>query len=402
MPRVLFERQYDMIAECTRLEDLMPSYEKLMRKLGSIIRNKVWQKSNEKRLAYLLFCCNNILSMLIDVIGEQAEIAEFYLKLLIKYWGHYSVEKYEDEFGIVYQMIHSIIADEITKDQWDRINPYYEADYSDDDIYGESFTEILGDFIRKVDSIAAKEFFIEEEKLNRLVRARRGTHSSGDDIVPPSIEIAQRYNIINRWNPPDKRYSYLVVETANVSPDEVCLEEIRSKSGEDITLVDFKVRETSKKKKLLNLAYEGVDDFVIESDVSDSLHTIVWEDIERIMSDSRHGDRNIHNMINNAVKENEDKAKILANIYVGRKLLSTICRVIFIPLDKDEDNTPDLKDRCYKSFHVLAQFLEDNNFAGVIFPSTRMMLKGEKGVNVVLFDPEDVEPVQGTLRYVTR
>ena len=102
------------------------------------------------------------------------------------------------------------------------------------------------------------------------------------------------------------------------------------------------------------------------------------------------------------MKENEDKTKTLANIYVGRKLLSTICRVIFIPLDKDEDNNPDLKDRCYKSFHVLAEFLEDNNFAGVIYPSTRMMLKGKKGVNVVLFDSEDVDPVFETLRHVKR
>ncbi len=402
MPCVLFEQQYNMIDECTRLEDLMPSYEKLMHKFGSIIRNKVWKKSNEERLAYLLHCCNNILAAFIDVMGEHAEIAEFYVNLLIKYWKKYSAEKYEDEFEIVYQIIHSIIVDEITKDQWDRINPYYEADYSDKDIYGKRFTEILGDFISKVDPIAAQEFFVEEEKLGRLVRARRGTYSSGNDIVPPSIEIAKKCNIINRWNPPEKRYSYLVVETANVSPDEVCLEEIRSKVGEDISLVDFKVRETSTKKKLLNFAYEGVDDFIIESDVSDSLYAIVQEDIERIVNDFHYGDEDIHNLINDRVKENEDKTKTLANLYAGRKLLSTICRVIFIPLDKDEDNNPDLKDRCYKSFHVLAQFLEDNNFAGVIYPSTRLMLKGEKGVNVVLFDPEDVEPVQETLRHVTR
>ena len=82
-------------------------------------------------------------------------------------------------------------------------------------------------------------------------------------------------------------------------------------------------------------------------------------------------------------------------------VLSPKCRVVFVPLDKDEDSSPDLKDKCYKSFHVLAQFLEDNNFSGVIFPSTRMMLKGEKGINVVLFEPEDVAPVQATLRHVT-
>lgn len=94
-------------------------------------------------------------------------------------------------------MIHSVIADEITKDQWDRINPYYESEYSDDDVLGKNFTEILGDFISHIDPIASKDFFVEEEKLNRLVRSRRGIYSSGDDITPPSIEIAKKYHIVN-------------------------------------------------------------------------------------------------------------------------------------------------------------------------------------------------------------
>lgn len=92
MQCVLFEQQYNMIDECTRLENLMPSYDKLMHKFGSIIRNKVWKKSNEERLAYLLYCCNNILAVFIDVMGEHAEIAEFYVDLLIKYWKKYSAE----------------------------------------------------------------------------------------------------------------------------------------------------------------------------------------------------------------------------------------------------------------------------------------------------------------------
>lgn len=399
--RVLFRKKYNMIVECTRMEDILSSYKVLMMKLGAVVRNKVWKKSDEESLAYVLFCCNNIFSILIDAIGEHVQFADLYLRILVKYWNLYANDKCDGEFDVIYTMIHSVIADEITKDQWERINPYYKFDYSDDDLYGKKFTEVLGDFMSNVDVSASKEFFIEEEKLGRLVRARRGNHSLGEDIYPPSIETAIDQNIINRWNPPGKRYLYLAFETEGVSPDEVCLEEIRSKVGESITLVDFKVKENARKKRLLNLAYEGVNDIEIEADISEMLDDIVQADVEQVKTDAVLGKYNIDITINNVMKANEEKIKTLANIYIGRKLLSTICRVIFIPLDKDEDCDSDLKDKCYKSFHILAQYLEENNIDGVVYPSTRMMLKGKAGINVVLFDPEDAEPIQSTLRHVT-
>ena len=403
MNRQLFERKYSMIAEATRLEDLMPSYKAVMRKLGMIIRNKVRCQADEKRLAYFLFCCNNTFEVLIEAVGDQIEVAELYVEILTKHWNDYSHNFYRNEYAPALEMIHTIKVDEITREQWERLNPYYASEYADDDIYGKKLTGILKDFMDHVDRDCADEFFVEEKKLKRLVRARNGKRACGVDIMPPPVEIAQNLNIINRWNPPEKRYSYLAEETDGTDPDEVCLEEKRARTGDEFTLVDFRVRAEARNKKLLNLDYEGVMDSDIEKDVNGALEKIVNADIAEINREGqKHSLSELEQAIRSTIGKDEPQLKKLANLYAGRKLLSTLCRVIFVPLDNDEDNDQNLKDKCYKSFHVLAEFLEEQGFAGVIFPSTRMILKGKKGLNVVLFDPDDVEPLNYTLRYKTK
>lgn len=89
--RMLFPRQYNMIIELEKLEKLMPSYADLLRKLSLIIRNKVWNKSDEGRLAAVLGCCNQIFEILVDEIGEQIEILEMYIEYLTENRNKYSV-----------------------------------------------------------------------------------------------------------------------------------------------------------------------------------------------------------------------------------------------------------------------------------------------------------------------
>lgn len=67
--KTIFPRQYDMIIELGRLEKLMPSYSELLRKLSLVIRNKVWDKSDEKKLAVVLYACNQVLEILVDICG---------------------------------------------------------------------------------------------------------------------------------------------------------------------------------------------------------------------------------------------------------------------------------------------------------------------------------------------
>ena len=85
-------------------------------------------------------------------------------------------------------------------------------------------------------------------------------------------------------------------------------------------------------------------------------------------------------------------------VFSGQFLLKNICSAIFTPLDDDTDNDDELKERCYKSFHVFAEWCENKGFAGIRYPSTRMKLIGERGTNIVLFDANSAVADESTFR----
>ena len=85
-------------------------------------------------------------------------------------------------------------------------------------------------------------------------------------------------------------------------------------------------------------------------------------------------------------------------ILMGRLLLKEICDAIFVPLDETEDNDLREKDKCYKAFHILAEFFENKGFAGICYPSTRMKLVGKTGKNLVLFNADSAEAKESTFK----
>ena len=87
-------------------------------------------------------------------------------------------------------------------------------------------------------------------------------------------------------------------------------------------------------------------------------------------------------------------------IFTGQLLLKEIGDVIFVPLDMDEDTDDEKKDRCYKSFHMLAEYFEDKGYAGIAYPSTRMKLQRKSGENLVLFDANSAEAREETMETV--
>ena len=401
--KTIIQVQYDFICEVSRLEKMFPNYNEIIFKLTRGLRNKVLPKADEKMLAMVLYFITNVTEMFVSVFGDKLDFLDYYVRFLVKYWGRYSSRNYENEYESVQCLICVVKENDIIENRWNEINPYYSKQYSDEDLYGKNLLDILQEFVNHVDENSSKEFFVKEKNLKRLVRARNGKRKSGSEIVPPPVEVAKKLNIINRWNPPDKRYLYLAEELDGSDSYEVCLEEKRANKGEGFTFVDFKVQHQAREKRLLNLAYEGVKDSDIEKDINKISDSIAEEGIELLKREIKtDGLEGLGEKIDSYLGQKRNEIYSLANLYTGRKLLSALCRVIFVPLDNDEDNDPELKDRCYKSFHVLAEFLEKNGFAGVIFPSTRMMLLGKRGVNVVLFNPEDAYPVEETLKYVIK
>ena len=217
------------------------------------------------------------------------------------------------------------------------------------------------------------------------------------DIEPPTIEVAKEKKIINRWNPPNKRYLYLVIDNGNSqNANKVCINELRATDGMNVTICNFEVNGYSKSGKLINLDYESISYEEIEEILKEYKDKLINECMSKI--DIHDFDnKSIIKSINKVMHENKKQIEMKVNEYCGKYILKKICDTIFVPLDRDEDNNEVLKDKCYKSFHILAEYFESKDIAGIIYPSTRMKIIGEKGTNLVLFDADSAKPDIDTL-----
>lgn len=290
---------------------------------------------------------------------------------------------------------------DIINRQWIRINPYYADEFNTPEyVDTKTIISILDEFYSVVSDVHTDEFvkpvssFFEKATV---LRGRRGKWDKEVQLASPSIEVAKANNIINRWNPPDKRFLYLAVGKADVAQETV-IAEMRAKSDEEITIGSFSLQEYAIGGKIVNLNFEGISREEIFSELEKTKKQIVSEvlrDFEasrRIPSDGA---------IKRAIDARHSRTESTVKIFCGRLLLKEIGDVIFVPLDSDEDIDAAKKDICYKSFHVLANYFEEKGYAGIAFPSTRMMLKGKHGENLVLFDADSARAKEETMRTLT-
>ena len=75
-----------------------------------------------------------------------------------------------------------------------------------------------------------------------------------------------------------------------------------------------------------------------------------------------------------------------------KQILKLICSCIYKKVDEDD---ADGKEKAYKSFQILAKYLEGKGITGIIYPCTRT--NRIKGKNVVLFDIHDAVPIIGSI-----
>lgn len=401
MMKSIFPRQYNMIFELGRLEKLMLSYPDLLRKLSLIIRNKVWDKADIKRLAMVLNACNQVFEVLVESVGDQIEFLEMYVEYLNKHSSVYSKYDLSNEYNTVKAQIQIFKTQELVKEHWKQINPYFRKEYAREDLLSKDLTEILDDFFDNVVKICPEVFLLSmnDEKFKHLSRGRRGAWKQRKDLAAPSIEVAEEHNIINRWNPPSKRYLYMVAGDGSENDMETACEEMRVKPDEVLTIAKFHYMGDPKDALILDLDYEDVT----RQEIFDFAEMYEKEQVKEIISRIHSEEISItKEEIAHQVKLREDKTIWLANAFVGKLLLKEICDAIFVPLDEKEDNDKDEKDKCYKSFHILAEYLEKRGYQGISYPSTRMKLIGKKGRNLVLFDADSAEAEEDTFNTFTK
>lgn len=393
----LFDHEYDMIIELERLELLMPKYSEQLKFLCKIIRNQIWEKSSEILLARSLNVYNILFSMLIRAFGENLGFIEIYTDLLCKKSYKYTKNNITNEFNTIYENIIQWKTQEIVKEHWKQLNPYFKNSYKKEDLLKKDLIEILDDFFNNILDICPDHFLIEIGDLSHLLRGRKGTWFTESDLMPPTIEIATKLNIINRWNPPSKRYVYLV-NGNDENSERICLEEIRIKPDVDVTVGNILISSRARNKKILNLDYSEISREQIHSILDETRNKNVSDILDEIFTEEiKPTEENVDMLI----KKRNEKSRIAVASYCGELLMKEICDAIFEPLDKEDvDNY--LKDRCYKSFHILAEYLERKGISGIKYPSTRMKLIQKTGSNIVLFNAMDVNPDKTTYRVLRK
>lgn len=401
----LFSTQYE--TELMNIESLLPNNKPLMHRISLVIRNKLRKNSNEKNLVIVLNGINKVMSLFIKDISffeEEIKVADFYISLLIKYAPLYTNINVEQLFIDIREKIERKYIESLYENHWKQINPYFRSEYKDEELYKKDIIALIDEVITNVEKECPDKFFIYESDIKRFVRGRRGKSNDKNYINAPSIEIAIKNNLINRWNPPGKRYLYLVasIENENENLDEVCLEELRAKDLEVFTVGDFKIKDIAKKNKLINLDYENISFESITSLAEVKLENKKNAAVDEIIKQYPFDLSELDSRIKSITEVQYNDVRNIATEYTGLLFLKYLCDVIFKPLDKDQDSDPLLKDSCYKSFHLVAEHFENKGYSRIVYPSTRMNLLGKKGRNVVLFNANDAEVEDGSLRILTK
>lgn len=294
--------------------------------------------------------------------------------------------------------IQSSKVQEIISKQWRRINPYFEDEFDIAEYANtKNIIAILDDFYSIISEVPTDEFIAPICSFfdnNVVARGRRGRWNMASQLAPPSIEVAKANNIINRWNPPDKRFLYLAVgDTEKVR--ETVFAEMRAKAGEELTVGDFSLRDYAKTKKIINLDFGAIS----RTDIFEELERAKNSTVKQIVGELQPlCCRPTEAVVKSKIAAVHHQTENTVKVFCGRLLLKELGDVIFVPLDSDEDNDSSQKDICYKAFHVLAEYFENKGYAGIAFPSTRMMLQGKHGTNLVLFDADSAYALEETMR----
>lgn len=400
MVEQLFKPNPTMLIELDRLERLLPNSKKELRLLSDTIRRKVWGISNETILAAHLYSCNLVYGIIGKASNEESCVLTQYIEFLKIKAPYYCGRRLDDVFDPLLLKIHEMVTSDIIECQWRRINPYYAHDFAPNELESaKNIISILDEFYGAISSVPSDEFVKSLQGFankNAFVRGRRKKWSKKSDLAAPSKEVAGKKNIINRWNPPDKRYLYLAVGDVK-SAEETALAEMRAKENEEITVGQFRILDYAKGRTIVNLDFELISRTEIFSRLEASKNQAVNEIVSDFIASGRvPTGKTVQKKIESKRAETETAVKI----FTGQLLLKEIGDVIFVPLDSDEDCDAEKKDRCYKSFHILAKYFEDKGYAGIAFPSTRMKLKGKSGENIVLFDADSAEAKEETMKTI--
>ena len=382
-----------LLSELDTLERANSEKKNELRILSKFIRNKLWRSPNNTRQLYvLLHEINSAFNLFADAIGYDLiynidGILE-YLSLLAKHVDYYSSGINDVVFEEVTDDIMKEDQGKIIKAQWD-------------DVLGSA--DGMATFIRVFDDVFTNAIQQYEDKFITglsddmiLTRCVKEENCDEDRFIP----WPNKTN--NRWNPPGKTYLYLSPKEQEVidTPKEITggqyvnLLECRIGLGTHVCFCDFKARVPG---RILNLSYNDMPLYSFRRLLVDEENHIVNGAVKRLLNDpevlAHFGDEAyIRERIEKETEAHPISLELLSES-VAKQYLKSICSCIYTKVDDSDEKG---KERIYKSFHILADYLESKGITGILYPSTRT--KKMEGNNIVLFNKEDAVPVIGTVK----
>ena len=378
---------FRMLHELERLENLSDEYSGALRLLSKRIRKDFWTDKTEKKLAIVLANLNDCY----EVVAEYDFGLEYiiqYIKILAKYAVFIKPELKTEYYNELIDDIQIENARGIIEKQWENVL------LAEDGL--KSFKEIFDDIFQKCLRIHQDKFFCELEESDVICRVVNDKYPINKERFIPWDNT----DTINRWNPPGKTYLYLsytkVDEQYNSRlklSEYICLEEYRANKGERYYFCNFR---PTKKGRILNLSYNDNSLRTYKNMLINHEADLENKILEEVMNNSDIDKFQSKRKIKRAIKKAQKKYdvdKAIIEESVAKQYLKMICSCIYKKVDEIDEEK---REEAYKSFWILANYLEEKGVTGIIYPCTRD--RKICGKNIVLFNKYDAEPIESTIR----
>ncbi|NSF17246.1 hypothetical protein [Coprococcus comes] len=378
---------FRMLHELERLENLSDEYSGALRLLSKRIRKDFWTDKTEKKLAIVLANLNDCY----EVVAEYDFGLEYiiqYIKILAKYAVFIKPELKTEYYNELIDDIQIENARGIIEKQWENVL------LAEDGL--KSFKEIFDDIFQKCLRIHQDKFFCELEESDVICRVVNDKYPINKERFIPWDNT----DTINRWNPPGKTYLYLsytkVDEQYNSRlklSEYICLEEYRANKGERYYFCNFR---PTKKGHILNLSYNDNSLRTYKNMLINHEADLENKILEEVMNNSDIDKFQSKRKIKRAIKKAQKKYdvdKAIIEESVAKQYLKMICSCIYKKVDEIDEEK---REEAYKSFWILANYLEEKGVTGIIYPCTRD--RKICGKNIVLFNKYDAEPIESTIR----
>ena len=384
-----------MLLALAEIENANPEHKEELKELSKFIRNKLWndsENSNTRALFYIVREINNAFSFVADIVGFSLVygidgIIE-YISLLAKYKTIYFADAEIYIFEEIIDKVIEIDSGRIIRKQWD-------------DVLGSSdgmecFLRVFDDIFSSAIEKYRHKFLVHLDETNRLSRCVIENQCNELRFIPwPN-------NSYNRWNPPGKTYLYLSFKNQEIqgTPEGItggqyiCLLECRVAHNTDVCFCDFCVKSNG---PILDLSYNDTSLYTFRKMLLDEENRVVKGSIGRLLLDEdvflhRDDAEYIRSKIIKDIEEHPFSKKLISES-VAKQYLKCICSCIY---EKVDESNAEQKEKAYKSFHILAEYLESKGIAGIVYPCTRTI--GMMGKNLVLFNIKDAAPIAGTVK----